>query len=220
MALSASDATVSPRPVIGLTTYLQQAQTGVWDVHASFLPDTYLQGVVGAGGIATLLPPQPVDAGIAARVLDGIDGLIKALLHSVVAAKQGTQTEVPETLETALVALCNIVDRNFHPSYYSRDNLLVWLPIFELAIHDVEMRTGVMQRDEEDVREMESVLGIICTLRGKTALPAEVAKLFFALLDGLWLRWCYSGRPDYAEEKTLAIGLLEDHIGPFYGAHS
>ena len=76
MALSASDATVSPRPVIGLTTYLQQAQTGVWDVHASFLPDTYLQGVVRAGGIATLLPPQPVDADIAARVLDGIDGLI------------------------------------------------------------------------------------------------------------------------------------------------
>ena len=73
MALSASDATVSPRPVIGLTTYLQQAQTGVWDVHASFLPDTYLQGVVRAGGIATLLPPQPVDADIAARVLDGID---------------------------------------------------------------------------------------------------------------------------------------------------
>jgi putative glutamine amidotransferase len=62
--------------VIGLTTYLQQAQTGVWDVHASFLPDSYLQGVVGAGGIATLLPPQPVDADIAARVLDGIDGLI------------------------------------------------------------------------------------------------------------------------------------------------
>ena len=26
------------RPVIGLTTYLQQAQTGVWDVRASFLP--------------------------------------------------------------------------------------------------------------------------------------------------------------------------------------
>ena len=29
-----------------------------------------------AGGIAVLLPPQPVDAGIAARVLDGLDGLI------------------------------------------------------------------------------------------------------------------------------------------------
>ena len=179
-----------------------------------------VKGGLRGFGIAVVAKEAGVAIGLIGHHFGGIDGLIKALLQSVVAAKQGTQTEVAETLETALIALCNIVDRNFHPSYYSRDNLLVWLPIFELAIQDVEMRTGVMQRDEEDVREMESVLGIICTLRGKTALPAEVAKLFFALLDGLWLRWCYSGRPDYAEEKTLAIGLLEDHIGPFYNAHS
>jgi putative glutamine amidotransferase len=64
------------RPVLGLTTYLQQAQTGVWDVRASFLPAIYLEGVGLAGGIAALLPPQPVDADIAGRVLDGLDGLI------------------------------------------------------------------------------------------------------------------------------------------------
>jgi putative glutamine amidotransferase len=61
-------------PVVGLTTYLQQAQTGVWDVHASFLPAIYLEGVNLAGGTAVLLPPQPVDA--VHRVLNGLDGLI------------------------------------------------------------------------------------------------------------------------------------------------
>jgi putative glutamine amidotransferase len=64
------------RPVLGLTTYLQQAQTGIWDVRASFLPAIYFEGVSLAGGIAVLLPPQPVDADIASRVLDGLDGLI------------------------------------------------------------------------------------------------------------------------------------------------
>ena len=64
------------RPVIGLTTYLEQSQTGVWDVPASFLPKVYFEAVNRAGGIAVLLPPQPVDAGIAERVLDGLDGLI------------------------------------------------------------------------------------------------------------------------------------------------
>ena len=64
------------RPIVGLTTYLQQARSGIWDVHASFLPGIYLEGVTLAGGIATLLPPQPVDAEIAGQVLDGIDGLI------------------------------------------------------------------------------------------------------------------------------------------------
>ena len=64
------------RPVIGLTTYLQKAQTGVWDVRASFLPAIYFEGVALAGGISALLPPQPVDADIAERVLDGLDGLV------------------------------------------------------------------------------------------------------------------------------------------------
>jgi putative glutamine amidotransferase len=63
-------------PVIGLTTYLEQAQTGVWDVRAGFLPAAYFQGVNQAGGVAMLLPPQPVDADIAERVLDGLDGLV------------------------------------------------------------------------------------------------------------------------------------------------
>jgi putative glutamine amidotransferase len=64
------------RPVLGLTTYLQQAQTGIWDVRASFLPAIYFEGVNLAAGVAVLLPPQPVDAEVAARVLDGLDGLI------------------------------------------------------------------------------------------------------------------------------------------------
>jgi len=62
--------------VIGLTTYLQQARTGVWDVRASFLPAIYFEGVGLAGGISVLLPPQPVDDAIAESLLDGLDGLI------------------------------------------------------------------------------------------------------------------------------------------------
>ncbi len=73
--MNASNA-VGAGPVIGLTTYRQQARSGVWDVHASFLPGVYLDGVTRAGGIAILLPPQSVDVAIADRVVDGLDGLI------------------------------------------------------------------------------------------------------------------------------------------------
>ncbi|TXK16420.1 gamma-glutamyl-gamma-aminobutyrate hydrolase family protein [Homoserinibacter sp. GY 40078] len=62
--------------MIGLTTYLEQAQQGVWDVMASFLPQVYIGSVTRAGGIAVLLPPQPLGPGTADRVLDGLDGLI------------------------------------------------------------------------------------------------------------------------------------------------
>lgn len=64
------------KPIIGLTTYLEQAQTGVWDVQAAFLPKVYFDAITRAGGIAVLLPPQPVDEQIAKDVLDGLHGLI------------------------------------------------------------------------------------------------------------------------------------------------
>ncbi len=73
---SGTFASARGRPVIGLTTYLQQARSGVWEVPAAFLPAIYLEGVTLAGGIAVLLAPQPVDDAVVDRVLDGLDGLI------------------------------------------------------------------------------------------------------------------------------------------------
>jgi putative glutamine amidotransferase len=67
---------VGAPPIIGVSTYLEQAQTGVWDVPAAFLPKTYLDAVTGAGGIAMLLPPQPVTAETARAVVSRLDGLI------------------------------------------------------------------------------------------------------------------------------------------------
>jgi putative glutamine amidotransferase len=72
---SSASKSVGP-PIIGLTTYLQRAQTGIWDVPASFLPQVYFDSVTKSGGIAVLLPPQPVSEEIVSHVLDRLDGLI------------------------------------------------------------------------------------------------------------------------------------------------
>jgi putative glutamine amidotransferase len=64
------------RPLIGVTTYLERAQTGVWDVPAAFLPQVYFDAVAKAGGIVVLLPPQPADGGVAERLLENLDALI------------------------------------------------------------------------------------------------------------------------------------------------
>lgn len=74
--MNASESQRHCAPVIGLTTYRQRARSGVWDVEASFLPAVYLEGVTRAGGIAMLLPPQPVDEAVADQVIARLDGLV------------------------------------------------------------------------------------------------------------------------------------------------
>ena len=54
------------RPLIGLTTYREQAKWGVWDQPADLLPVMYADAIVRAGGVPVLLPPATDDPDAAA----------------------------------------------------------------------------------------------------------------------------------------------------------
>lgn len=59
------------RPLIGITSYVEQARWGVWDTRAALVPYAYVQRVEAAGGRAVLVPPSPEPDEIL-RVLDGL----------------------------------------------------------------------------------------------------------------------------------------------------
>jgi putative glutamine amidotransferase len=61
------------RPLIGLSTYRERAQTLVWDTEFALLHNAYVDGVARAGGVAVLLPPQGHGAG---QVVERLDGLV------------------------------------------------------------------------------------------------------------------------------------------------
>ncbi|MSR98344.1 gamma-glutamyl-gamma-aminobutyrate hydrolase family protein [Arthrobacter sp. BL-252-APC-1A] len=87
MALSASDNRGTGRPLIGITTYYQEAAWGVWKGTAALIPGTYVEAVAAAGGIPVLLPP----VGTGVHVLDRLDGLVTAGGTDVDPAQYGHQ---------------------------------------------------------------------------------------------------------------------------------
>jgi len=94
------------KPVIGLTSYRQRGQTGVWDTEMAMLPAFYLEGVTRAGGLAVILPPQQVDSEDARNLLAGLDGLIITGGRDVEAARYGHEShekaEKPDRLRDLL----------------------------------------------------------------------------------------------------------------------
>jgi gamma-glutamyl-gamma-aminobutyrate hydrolase PuuD len=95
------------RPLIGITTYREQAKWGTWHVPAVLLPAAYADAVAAAGGEPVLLPTGAVTADVVAR----LDGLVLAGGADVdparYGARPGPHTTVirPERDEAELSAL-------------------------------------------------------------------------------------------------------------------
>ena len=61
------------RPIVGITSYAENARWGVWDAPAALIPLSYVQAVEAAGGRALLVPP--CTEGVE-ETLDALDGLL------------------------------------------------------------------------------------------------------------------------------------------------
>ena len=102
------------RPLIGITTYREQAQWGTWHVPAVLLPASYADAVAAAGGEPVLLPTGAVSADVVAR----LDGLVVAGGADIDPARYGrspgphTTVVRPERDESELTALAVALDHD------------------------------------------------------------------------------------------------------------
>jgi len=81
------------RPIVGITSYAEEARWGVWEAPAALLPLAYVDAVEAAGGRALLVPPS---AGGVEETLDVLDGLIVSGGADLDPASYGAEAH-PET---------------------------------------------------------------------------------------------------------------------------
>ena len=90
------------RPVIGITSYAQEASWGVWRLPAALVPLAYVDAVERAGGRAVVIPPAEEDV---EQTLDALDGVIfsgGADIEPVhYGAEAHAETDAPQTRRDA-----------------------------------------------------------------------------------------------------------------------
>lgn len=84
------------RPLIGITSYAEQARWGVWDAPAALIPLVYVSAVERAGGRALLIPPS--DEGVE-ETLEALGGLLLSGGADIDPEVYGAETH-PETSGT------------------------------------------------------------------------------------------------------------------------
>lgn len=80
-------------PVIGISTYREQARWGVWDTQADLVPSAYADAIRFAGGIPVLLPPDEQPGQTARDLLPRLDGLLIAGGADLDPGRYGEQPE-------------------------------------------------------------------------------------------------------------------------------
>jgi len=87
-----------PRPLIGITTYVEPARWGAWDLPAALIPYNYVEAIEQAGGRALLVPPA--EEGVE-ETLDALHGLLFSGGADLDPSTYGADAH-PETKETRL----------------------------------------------------------------------------------------------------------------------
>ena len=90
------------RPVIGITSYAQEAKWGVWHLPAVLIPLAYVDAVDRAGGRAVVIPPT--EEGVE-EILEALDGVIFSGGADVDPSRYGAEphpeTDTPQTRRDA-----------------------------------------------------------------------------------------------------------------------
>ena len=211
---------MAARPLIGITTYTEQARWNTWDEPAALIPLAYVRAVEQAGGRPVLLPPQ--QEGVA-ETLDALAGLVLSGGADLDPATYGHDAH-PETIGTRperdraeLALLEEALARDMPVLAVCRGSqilnvarggdLVQHLP--EVVGHDGHKVTPGEFADHEVTLREESRVG--AALGGRTSVKSHHHQGFGTLGDGLVeSAWAEDGSVEALEDpdRRFAVGVL------------
>lgn len=207
------------RPLIGITTYAQDASWGVWNLPAALIPLDYVDAVERAGGRPVLIPPS--EDGVE-ETLDVLDGIVFSGGADLDPASYGAdphpETDEPQAQRDAgeLALLTAALERDMPTLAICRGfqllnvvrggDLVQHLP--ETLGHDDHMlQPGTFSEHPVEVKKGSKLASIV---GGSSAVTSHHHQSVGRLGDGLVeTAWADDGTIEGAEDpsRRFAVGV-------------
>ncbi len=111
-------------------------------------------------------------------------------------------------------ALRDTIEANFAEASFNKNELKAWLAVWGEVATNAELKAVHRKRYAAYHSSLTAAIAGLAQRRERKVDAERLAKMFIALVDGLWLEWCLDVRLLSQEEaKAACFGLLEPYLG-------
>lgn len=177
-------------------------------------------GCLAEGGIAAFTIDQVcrragISRGLISHHFNGKDALLAAAydvmtdyLDDLSAAGIAQPTDDPAA------ALRDTIEANFATDLNNQPTVKAWLAVWGEVAGNAQLKAVHRKRYDAYRANLTGAIAAVAKARGHKVDAGQLAMMFIALIDGLWLEWCLD--PDALPQddaKAACYALLEPHLG-------
>ena len=157
-----------------------------------------------------------ISRGLISHHFDGKDALLLAaydamtvFLSDLAASGLGKPGSEPAA------TLRDTIEANFSTDLTDQPTLKAWLAVWGEVAGNDKLRALHRKRYDAYRANLTAAITAVAQERGRTVDAGQLATMFIALIDGLWLEWCLDPVVLPQEQaKAACYALLEPHLGP------
>lgn len=153
-----------------------------------------------------------VSISLVSHYFGSADELFMAVIQSAITEEKPRRIKRAENLKDAYVNCQTLIASCFNEDTFSRESLLINLAIFEQALINESIRRSLRSIQKKQPAQVAAILADVVRFKGTSIDPELLADEFLALVEGLKLKWCMSGRHSNTQEVDAATRFLNDRL--------
>jgi AcrR family transcriptional regulator len=154
-----------------------------------------------------------VSISLVSHYFGSADELFMAVIQSTVTEEKPRKIKRAENWKDAQDNLRTLISSFFDEDIFSRESLLIDLAIFEQSLLDAGIRRSLRGIQRKRHARVAAILADMAYFQGTSIDPELLADEFLALVEGLKLKWCLSGRHSTTQVADVVTRFLNGRLG-------